>query len=131
MSIPFGAFLRRKILIICLLLFAVFATVFRSQLYDFFFSVDGLSIAPSEICLVNQSGSDVIVELDTFVGSKVESFLFVGEKVCAPSPNRQTLGNIDVGLAGEEKFLCSLSLKQAGTKILKNIEPSGQCVWSE
>lgn len=124
--------MKRKVLKISILILAVIVVagiVFRQQLYDFFISPDGLSIAASEICMKNASASELIVEIDTFVGAKVETFLFEQQQVCAPSPNDELVGKILVGKADSMKYSCEKDVKKAGLVTLVDIGPDGRCEW--
>lgn len=118
-----------KISLVLLLLVALFVAVFREQFYDFFFSPDGLSIAPSEICLVNMTSKELYIEVDTYVGAKAEGLLYADEKLCAPSPNNEVVGKVKAGFAENLKILCEFDVKKSGDVVLKSITKNGSCDW--
>ena len=105
--------------------------LFQQQLYDFFISPDGLSLAKSELCLDNQTNSELVALIDVDGGAKTTSLIFPQEKLCSPSPNSQTSGVVRVSVEDGVLPFCEMHMDAAGTLILKSFSVDGLCVWGE
>lgn len=105
--------------------------LFQQQLYDFFISPDGLSLAKGELCLVNQTNSELVVFIDVNGGAATTGLIFPQDKLCSPSPNKQTSGVIRVSVEDDVPPFCERRMDAAGTLNLKSFSADGLCVWGE
>lgn len=107
----------------------VLAAFFRQELYAFFFSPDGLSLAKNEICVINDSNKEPIVKIVVDNGATMTGLLFAGERLCSPSPYKETSGYIKVSLEDGSTAFCDIKISAGGNMILLSYDGKELCEW--
>ncbi|MFK7901801.1 MAG: hypothetical protein AB8B49_03060 [Nitratireductor sp.] len=112
---------------ICVLI--VFGTFFRQEIYAFFFLPEGISIANSEICVMNESDKEPIIKVATDHGATITSLIFTGEKICVPSPMDAPSGVVIVSAQEDVPPFCEKKIEDEYKIILKAFNDDGTCEW--
>jgi len=107
----------------------VLGAFFRQELYAFLLSPDGLSLAKSEICVLNDSDLEPIVTIDVAKGATNIKLLFIGEEICSPSPENESLGTIRVSLEDGAGPFCEIEAASNKKYVLLSYDGKQQCKW--
>lgn len=104
---------------------------FRTEISQFLFDPEGLSLAADELCLANMTDIEVIAKISVDKGASSTTLLTAGEMACSQSPVAGNQGVVLVSLIDGEGPYC----EQAGTsgKVLKltAFDPPSNCVWEQ
>lgn len=107
----------------------VLSAFFRQEIYAYLFSPDGLSMAKSQICVLNESDQEPIVTIEVENGATNVVLLFAGEKICSLSPNRESYGIIKVSLEDGGAPFCIIEATSYQKYLLLSYDGKEQCEW--
>lgn len=107
----------------------VFSVFFRQELHAYFLSPDGLSLAKSEICVINGSDQDPIVKINVENGATNIVLLFTGETICSPSPENESSGTIKVSLEDGAGPFCEIEAASNQKYVLLSYDGKEDCKW--
>lgn len=107
----------------------VLGAFFRQEIHAYLFSPDGLSLAKSEICVLNESDLEPIVKIDVVNGSTNIKLLFTGEEVCSESLENKSSGHIKVSLEDGVGPFCEINAASNKKYVLLSYDGKQQCEW--
>lgn len=107
----------------------VLGAFFRQEVSAYLFSPDGLSLAKSEICVINESDQEPIVKIDVVNGATNVVLLFTGETICSPSPDNDSSGYIKVSLEDGAVLFCEIEAASNQKYVLLSYDGKEHCKW--
>jgi len=100
-----------------------------APLSRFLFHPEGLSLAASQLCLVNKSDGDLVVEIDVSDGAKSITLLGREEKGCSAAPKAGLAGRIVVSEKEGGLPNCVGQFQAGETIEISGFSPNDNCGW--
>ena len=121
----------RSGIIVGLLVLCLTATglVFHRQISQFLFEPGGLSIAAGELCVINKTSENLVIDISVEGGARTVTFMVPDEEACAASPEAGRSGKIRVSQQENQGPFCDLDTAVGETVTLTEFAPPDKCGW--
>lgn len=121
----------RKAIVLLVGLVFGFTILFWEPISKFLFDPEGLSLAASHVCVINQTGENLVGDISVEGGAKAVTLLLPEEKACAASPEAGRAALIKFSMSENGSPYCEYETKAGQTVILKQFSPPINCRWFE
>ena len=108
------------LLVLCL---AVTGLVFHKQISQFLFEPEGLSMAAAELCVINKTSENLVIDISVEGGARTVTFMVPDEEAGAASPEAGRSGKIRVSLQENQGPFCDLDTTVGETVTLTQFAP--------
>lgn len=116
---------------IFLVIAGICATVlsFRTQLWQYLFDPEGLSLAPSEFCVTNGTDGDLVLKLSVTNGATSTTYLLSDETACSAAASKDSPAMAEASIEDGQPPYCRSTGRSGETKKLVIFDPPSNCVW--
>ncbi len=98
--------------------------------WRYLFDPQGISLAASETCVVNETARELVLIAHLVPGSKQIALLDTAEQVCAQSPVRDAMGSVQAGEVEDDADGCQLAARAGQVVRLIKWQAGNRCEWS-
>ncbi len=120
---------RKRFSLYALVFLAVIVLVFWQPLNRYLFHPEGLSMARSEACVINQSGITLIVQLSVADGASSTTMLDDGDNACSAAPKKGLAAEVRVSIRDNQPPFCVADFRSGQTLALTAFEAPDKCQW--
>lgn len=117
--------------LIVLAIVTVLALVFHDAINRFLFHPEGLSTAASELCVINQAGLPLVVQISIDGGANSLTLIDDAGEACSPAPSDDLQAEIRFSIKERTEPFCTLQTVSGEVETLLVFDAPDKCEWAE